>query len=68
MISGWLITSSAQLRPAAHSSARSASSAAQRRVVPFPCVAWCALCGVLRCGAVPCCAVVNALLYLLSIC
>ena len=40
MISGWLITSSPQLRPEAHSSA---SSAAQRRVVSFLSVPWCAV-------------------------
>ena len=64
MISAWLITSSAQLRPAAHSSA---SSAAQRRAVLFPGLPCRALpCGaLLLCVAVRCCAVLcwlNALL------
>ena len=69
IISALLITSSAQLRQAAHSSV---SSAGQRGAVPFSgascrAVRYCAmLCGVVRCGAVPCCAVVSALLYLPS--
>ena len=72
MTSAWLITSSAQLRLAAHSSATS-SSASQRRAVPFPGVprrslpCGAVLCDAVRCcavlrRAVPCCAVVSALL------
>ena len=59
MTSVWLITSLAQLRAAAPSCA---SSAAQRRAVPFPGVPWrflpCVVryCAVLR-GVVRCCAV-----------
>ena len=54
IISAWLITSSAQLRPAAPSSA---SSAAQLRAVPFPGAPWRALpCGAVLCNAVRYCA------------
>ena len=69
MISPWLITSSsAQLRPEALAQQRSASSAAQRRAVPYPAVPCRALpcpavpchalpCGAVLCDAVRCCAV-----------
>ena len=66
-MSAWLVTSSTQLRPAAYS----ASSAAQRRAVPFPGVP----CRTVRhcamlCDAVRCCAVrvVCFAVYLLSFC